>query len=327
MHVSYTELQTTLARALAAAGLVPDRADLCARLIADSTRDGVPSHGLNLFPRLITMIRSGAVDVRARASCVASYGGLERWDGRRGVGALNAYAAMEAAIARSRAAGIACVALGNTNHWMRGGSYGWQAADAGVIGLCWTNTLPNLPPWGVDTPRIGNNPIVVAVPRARGHVVLDMALSQFSFGALAGYRARGESLPVPGGFDRHGQLTQDAAEIEASRRALPIGFWKGSGLSILLDLVATILSGGLATHQIPADPEKESGLSQVFIAIDPASLASVDEMTRIVESVIADLQVRFPGQRTADARMRHVSDGIPVDPSAWRFAQACAADG
>ena len=56
-------------------------------------------------------------------------------------------------------------------------------------------------------------------------------------------------------------------------------------------------------------------------------LASVGEMTRIVESVIADLQVRFPGQRTADARMRHVSDGIPVDPSAWRFAQACAADG
>jgi 3-dehydro-L-gulonate 2-dehydrogenase len=327
VQVSYNELHATLTRALAAAGLIPDRADLCARLIADSTRDGVPSHGLNLFPRLITMIRSGAVDVHAHAVCVATHGGLERWDGRRGVGALNAYAAMDAAIARSRAAGIACVALGNTNHWMRGGSYGWQAADAGVIGLCWTNTLPNLPPWGADTPRIGNNPIVVAVPRARGHVVLDMALSQFSFGALAGYRARGESLPVPGGFDRQGQLTQDAAEIEASRRALPIGFWKGSGLSILLDLVATMLSGGLATHEIPPDPEKESGLSQVFIAIDPTSLASADEMTRIVDCVIADLQVRFPGQRTADARARAMSDGILVDPTAWRFAQACASAG
>jgi 3-dehydro-L-gulonate 2-dehydrogenase len=209
---------------------------------------------------------------------------------------------------------------------MRGGSYGWQAADAGVIGLCWTNTLPNLPPWGADTPRIGNNPIVIAVPRARGHVVLDMALSQFSFGALAGYRARGESLPVPGGFDRHGQLTQDPAEIEASRRALPIGFWKGSGLSILLDLVATMLSGGLATHEIAPDPEKESGLSQVFIAIDPAAVATAGEMTRVVESVLADLQVRFPGQRTADARMRHIADGIPVDSSAWRFAQACASN-
>src|SRR5206468_7386830 len=135
-----------------------------------STRDGVPSHGLNLFPRLMTMIRSGAVDVHARASRVAVHGGLERWDGHGGVGALNAYDAMDAAIARSRSTGIACVALGNTNHWMRGGTYGWQAADAGVVGLCWTNTLPNLPPWGADAPRIGNNPIVIAVPRASGHV-------------------------------------------------------------------------------------------------------------------------------------------------------------
>ena len=77
--------------------------------------------------------------------------------------------------------GMGCVAIANTNHWMRGGSYGWQAADAGVIGICWTNTLANLPPWGAAEPRVGNNPLVVAVPRADGPVVLDMAMSQFSF--------------------------------------------------------------------------------------------------------------------------------------------------
>jgi 3-dehydro-L-gulonate 2-dehydrogenase len=324
MHVSYAELSDTLACGLTAIGVEPDRARLCARLIADSTRDGVASHGLNLFPRLVTMIRRGRVDVHARAARVAAHGGLERWDGCRGIGALNAYDAMGAAIARSRTHGIGCVALRNTNHWMRGGTYGWQAADAGVIGLCWTNTLPNLPPWGADTPRIGNNPLVIAVPRDNGHVVLDMALSQFSYGALAGYRARGERLPVPGGFDRDGRLTHDAAEIEASRRPLPIGFWKGSGLSILLDLVAALLSGGRATHQIPADPEQETGLSQMFIAIDAASLASRDELTRVAESIVADLQVRFPGQRTAETRARSLADGIPVDPSAWQFAQTCA---
>jgi 3-dehydro-L-gulonate 2-dehydrogenase len=324
MHVSYQDLHDTLRRALAAAGLEPDRAALCARLIADSTRDGVHSHGLNLFPRLIRMIRSGVVDVHARASAVSAHGAIERWDGRRGVGALNAWDAMAAAIARARAHGIGCVALGNTNHWMRGGTYGWQAADAGAIAICWTNTLPNLPPWGDDTPRIGNNPLVVAVPRAGGHVVLDMALSQFSYGALASYRARGELLPVPGGFDRSGELTRDAAAIEATRRALPIGFWKGSGLSIVLDMVAAVLSGGRATRDVPADPEQETGLSQMFIAIDVASVAGGDELTRVVESIVADPHVRFPGQRTADTRARALADGIPVDPAAWRFAQACA---
>src|SRR5439155_10919673 len=118
---------------------------------------------------------------------------LERWDGRRGPGNLNAYESMARAIAMARDHGIGCVALANTNHWMRGGTYGWQAADAGVIGICWTNTLANLPPWGAAEPRIGNNPLVIAVPR-RGsggaHVVLDMAMSQFSYGALAAYRLR-----------------------------------------------------------------------------------------------------------------------------------------
>src|SRR6266487_651783 len=183
MRVSYEELYEALLRALKTTGLEPDRARLCAQLIADSSRDGVASHGLNLFPRLMTMIRAGVVDVAARPVRVSAYGALERWDGRRGIGTLNAHASMDAAIALARVHGIGCVALANTNHWMRGGTYGWQAAEAGVLGLCWTNTLPNLPPWGAPTPRVGNNPLVIAVPRpgSGAHVVLDMAMSQFSY--------------------------------------------------------------------------------------------------------------------------------------------------
>src|SRR5206468_3648246 len=147
------------------------------------------------------MIRSGVVDVHAQPVRVGARGGVERWDGRRGPGNLNAYAAMDRAIALSREHGIGCVALGNTNHWMRGGTYGWQAAEAGAIGICWTNTMPNVPAWGGVEPAIGNNPLVIAVPRANGHVVLDIAMSQFSYGALEGYERRGALLPVDGGFD------------------------------------------------------------------------------------------------------------------------------
>ena len=89
---------------------------------------------------------------------------------------------MERAIALGREHGMGCVALANTNHWMRGGTYGWQAVDAGAIGICWTNTMANLPAWGAAEPRVGNNPLVIAVPHARGPVVLDMAMSQFSSG-------------------------------------------------------------------------------------------------------------------------------------------------
>jgi 3-dehydro-L-gulonate 2-dehydrogenase len=324
MRVSYQQLHDTLFRALAKTGLAPDRAALSARLVADASRDGVPSHGLNLFPRLITMIRAGVVDVHASPVCTARHGAIERWDGRRGPGNLNAYDAMAGAAALARTYGIGCVALANTNHWMRGGTYGWQVADAGFAGICWTNTMPNLPPWGADTPRIGNNPLVIAVPRPEGHVVLDMAMSQFSYGALASYRLRGEPLPVPGGFDRDGALTRDAAAIEASRRPLPIGFWKGSGLALMLDLVAALLAGGRATHQIPTTPEQETGLSQVFLAFDVPSIAGRDQATRIVDAILADLRVRYPGERAFDTRRQYLDEGIPVEPSAWQFLESAA---
>ena len=161
------------------------------------------------------------------------------------------------------------VALANTNHWMRGGSYGWQAAEQGMFAICWTNTLANLPAWGATSPSLGNNPLVFAVPRAGGHVVLDMAMSQFSYGSLEGYSKRGQPLPVDGGFDAAGNLTKDATAIEASQRALPIGYWKGSGLSLVLDMMAAMLAGGRATYQIPREPVRETGSSQIFLAINP----------------------------------------------------------
>ena len=276
------------------------------------------------------MIRSGVVDVSAQPSKTSAHGAIERWGGKRGVGNLNAHACMSTAIALSRIHGIGCVALANTNHWMRGGTYGWQAADAGTAAICWTNTLPNLPPWGATTARIGNNPLVIAVPRPEGHVVLDMALSQFSYGALASYRRRGERLPVPGGFDDSGTLTRDPAAIEASARALPIGFWKGSGLSIVLDMIAAVLSGGRATHEVTAQLEQETGLSQMFLAFDVNATAGSDQATRVVDGILESLQspsasgeaVRYPGQRTLETRMKNMRDGIPVEPSIWEAVQA-----
>jgi len=298
---------------------------LCARLVADASRDGVPSHGLNLFPRLIAMIRAGVVDVHARPLRVSAVGALERWDGRRGIGNLNAHASMDAAIALARVHGIGCVALANTNHWMRGGAYGWQAAEAGVIGLCWTNTLPNLPPWGATVPRVGNNPLVIAIPRPGrdgAHVVLDMAMSQFSYGALASYRRRGEPLPVPGGYDAAGELTTDPAAIEASHRPLPIGFWKGSGLALMLDMMAALLSGGRATHQIPAHPEQETGLSQVFMALDLSLLEAPATTPGTVDAILEDLQTRYPGERTLETRRQNLEQGIPVEPSIFELVRS-----
>jgi 3-dehydro-L-gulonate 2-dehydrogenase len=331
LRVPYQELFDTLQRVLEETGFERERAALSARLFAEATCDGVYSHGLNRFPQYVEMIRNGSIDVHAEAELVVSFGSLERWDGRHGPGNLNAYRGMERAISLARQSGIGCVALANTNHWMRGGSYGWQAVEAGMIGICWTNTLPNLPPWGATTPRIGNNPLVVAVPRSGGHVVLDMAMSQFSYGMLASYRRRGEPLPVGGGFDADGRLTRDAAAIEASKRALPIGYWKGSGLSLVLDMMAAMLSGGQATHQLSSDTLRESGVSQVFVAINLPSIDESGFANRISQDIVESLQstsdsagghVRYPGEKTLNTRTENLERGIPVEPSIWAQVRA-----
>jgi len=327
LRIRFEDVESKLANVSCSIGFGEERAQLCARLFAETTCDGVYSHGVNRFARFVAMVRNGSVDPQAEPRVAARFGAMERWDGQRGPGNLNAYAAMARAIALSREHGIGCVAMANTNHWMRGGTYGWQAADAGVIGICWTNTMPNLPPWGGTEPMIGNNPLVIAVPRAKGHVVLDTAMSQFSYGALESYRRRGELLPVEGGFDREGMLTRDPGAIEQSQRLLPVGFWKGSGLAIVLDMVAAMTSLGNATHQIANDPLRETGLSQVFVAIDPRTLGDAERMDEIADGVVDSLHgtraseagnpVRYPGENTMRLREENRRLGLPVDEAVW----------
>jgi 3-dehydro-L-gulonate 2-dehydrogenase len=328
LRVSYTDLREALRKSLLYLGLTEDRASLCARLFAETTRDGVYTHGLNRFPRFESMIRNGTIDIHAEPTVTTSFGSIERWNGNRGIGNLNAHASMQRAIALARQNGIGAIALANTNHWMRGGTYGWQATDQGIFSICWTNTLANVPAWGAATPTIGNNPLVIGIPRESGPIVLDMATSQFSYGTLAAYSKRNQPLPVDGGFDTAGNLTRDAAAIEASQRALPIGYWKGSGLAIVLDMIAAMLSGGLATHQIPTDPTRETGLSQIFLAIDPTNLVSTEELTHIADNIIDNLHqttpadptkpIRYPGEQTLHLREENLRLGIPVDPEIWQ---------
>jgi len=131
-------------------------------------------------------------------------------------------------------------------------------------------------------------------------------------------------LPVDGGFDESGNLTRDPGAIERAMRPLPIGYWKGSGLSLVLDMVAAMLSGGLATHQIPAEPEREIGISQMFLALNAAAFP---DASAIADAVVASLAgTRYPGERILQIRAQNLGNGIPVDETTWTKVQALARD-
>ena len=87
----------------------------------------------------------------------------------------------------------------------------------------------------------------------------------------------------------------------------------------MLDMMAAVLSGGRATHQIPAQPEQESGLSQVFIAADVSRLDAAGTAGETVNAILEDLQARYPGERTLETRRQNLEQGIPVEPSIFEL--------
>lgn len=329
MRIRYEDMKREFERILIKKGVEEARAKEAAEIFADSSADGVYSHGYLRFPRVVEYIEKGYIDVHALPETEVSVGAAQRWNGHLGLGMLNAKMAMARAVELAGQFGIGMVAMHHTNHWMRGGTYGWQAADAGCIGICWTNTGPIMPAWGARDSRIGNNPFILAVPRKNGeHVVVDTAMALYSYGKLETTRLNGEQLPYAGGFDAAGNLTCDPAAIEETMRVLPIGYWKGSGMSIAFDLIANMMTLGNTVTKIREECEDEYGLSQVFIAIDPALLSGdCDAADELIAQVLADIHAsvpdeagraaRYPGESTLKRRKENMEKGIPVKEEIW----------
>jgi 3-dehydro-L-gulonate 2-dehydrogenase len=213
---------------------------------------------------------------------------------------------------------------------MRGGTYGWKAAKAGFLFMGWTNTLANMPAWGAVNSKLGNNPLVMAVPFNDEAIVLDMAMSQFSYGALEKYALNKKDLPVAGGFDKVGKITYKPEDIIETKRIMPAGYWKGAGLSLLLDIFSTILTGGLSTSEL-SKKEVEYGLSQVFIAIDIKKLSNFPSINDTVNAIIQDYKtsipagetdkIVYPGENIVRTRNKNLAEGIPVDKSVWSIIE------
>lgn len=327
IRISSLQMQDVLYKLFLKHDFTEEKAKTLAQIYTENTLAGVNSHGINRVPLFIEYVKKGIVKVDAEAEKVETFGSIERWDGNLGAGIINAKKCTSRAIELAKQHGMGMVALRNTNHWMRGGTYGWQAAEAGCISILFTNTQPNMPPWGGKDSRIGNNPFIVSIPREEGHVVLDMAISQFAFGKINDYKLRGEKLPYPGGWDENNELSNDPEKIVAKERGLPIGYWKGSALSMILDMLATLLSAGDSTYKIGVKGH-ETGVSQVYLCIYPEIFKDSDlrekllneiiDYTHDVEPMHAGDKTYYPGERTLQTRARNLKDGIPVNAEVWQ---------
>lgn len=324
--IPFDEMKREFIRVLLKYGFTEERADRCAEIYTANSLDGVYTHGVNRFARFIKYIDEKCIDVCAEPELIHSTGSLEQWNGNLGPGVLNAYSSTERSMKLADDFGIGCVALANTNHWMRGGYYGWQAAKCGYAFIGWTNTLGLMPAWGAINSKLGNNPLVFGMPYNGEAIVLDFAMSQFSYGKMEMAQMRNEQLPYDGGFNKNRELTKDPNEILETKRSLQIGLWKGAGLALLLDIFATILSGGIPTYEI-SKYQYEHSLSQVFITINLSKLSNSSIIADTLNSIISDYhesikeypetEILYPGERVLKTRKRNLKKGIPVDKIIW----------
>lgn len=324
--ISPKEMQDRFTEILIKHGFNHEMAEQNAKIFTENSVDGVYTHGVNRFPFFVEYVVKGLCIPNAIPTLHHKFGAIEQWVGNRGPGPTNAVYASDRSMELAAQYGIGCVALANTSHWIRGGAYGWHAAKKGFAFIGITNTIGAMPAWGATDVRIGNNPFVMAIPYKDEAIVLDMAMSQYSFGAMELLKYKNEKLPMMGGYNEKGELTNDPSEIIATRRTLPIGYWKGAGMSVLLDIFAAILSAGLAGHEI-TQSKIETDISQVFISIDLSKLSNHSSIAKALDAIIEDYhqsipadpskKITYPGERVLNSRRKNLANGIPVLQKVW----------
>ena len=215
--------------------------------------DGIYSHGLNRFEGLIHAIQDGHIDPAGAPTPIGRIGSIERWDGNHGLGPFNATLAMERAVEMARTQGVGIVPLRNTNHWMRGGTYGLLAANKGCIGLCFTNTIALMAAWGfsgrpetqstritcrqitsADAKRvIGNNPLIISAPGAPDEPpwFWTWQCPSFPSARCKCWRKQTKSCPSREGSMQGATCPRPLPTSLNAWQPAPMGFWKGTGLA------------------------------------------------------------------------------------------------
>ena len=323
-HASAADLRDFADRVLRAAGLAPAHAAAAAAGLVAANLRGVDSHGVLRLTQYVESIAAGEIEPDPDVRVVVRRGSTALVDAGGGYGFAAARLAMDTAIELAREHAIGFVGVRASHHFGMGASYVLQAAEAGFVGWLTTTSQPVVVPTGSAVPLVGNNPIAYAIPRSAPHppIVLDMALSEVAFGKIRLAAAEGRPIPLGWGFDAQGRPTTDAAAALAAEALGPTGGHKGSGLAIVGEVLAGVLTGspfGLASH---AHAHRAGGVGHLLTAIDPAVFVSREEFEAGVEELVAQLkaapraegvsEVLLPGEieQRIDAARR--AGGVPV---------------
>jgi len=317
------ELVTAIMRK---AGCGASEAATVARRLIESNLVGHDSHGVLRVSKYLEWMSKGWV--RANQTPVVAFDSesIAIVDGNRGFGQVVGEFAGRLGTSKAAKTGIAMVGLRNCGHLGRVGDWAELAAEAGQVSIHFLNTsgAQRVAPFGGSDRRLSTNPITIGVPIADGDpIIVDMTTSMAAEGKLMVAVNRGESVPEGWIIDKHGRPTTDPKDFYDGGALLTIAAHKGSGLSIVTDLLAGALSTGRSSD--PADTVLRNNMLSIYIAPSfyDAEGTVAREAGRFVEWVKASppskpgVPVLLPGEIERTTRARRLAEGIPVDDTTW----------
>jgi len=305
--------------ALERAGAHPAMAQAAARHLVQAESQGLPTHGMSRVPFYCTMLRNGRADGTAHPAMVGDRAAACLIDNRDGLPYVSLDWAVAEVIQRARRNGIAFAGIRNSSHAGVLGIHLLAVAEAGLVGLAFTNSPAAIPPWGGKKALFGTNPVAAAFPRRDADpIVIDLALTTVVRGRIMMAMRKGERIPEGWALDRHGKPTTDPKEAIEHGSLFPIGGAKGAMLALMFELICASLTGaaiGPEADSFFSEQGNKPRIGQAFIAIDPAALAGSEKFAERVETVVAtmlsDPEVRLPGARRFAAE-RASQAGIEV---------------
>jgi (2R)-3-sulfolactate dehydrogenase (NADP+) len=311
------ELATT---ALRRAGANDRMAEATARHLVHAEEQGLPTHGMSRVPFYCTMLRNGRSDGAARPRMLAERAGACLIDNADGLPYVSVQWATDEAIQRARRNGIAFAGVTNSAHAGVLGIHVERIAAEGLVGFAFTNSPAAIPPWGGRKPLFGTNPVAAAFPRREGDpVVIDLALTTVVRGRIMMAMRKGERIPEGWALDRNGRPTTDPAEAINHGSLFPIGGAKGAMLALMFELICAALTGsaiGPEADSFFSEQGNRPRIGQAFLAIDPGALAGMDRyferVQTVVDTMLADPEVRLPGARRFASRRSAGAHGIEV---------------
>jgi LDH2 family malate/lactate/ureidoglycolate dehydrogenase len=313
-------------RAFEACGLPVGDAEQVAGLMVEADLRGSDTHGVIRLPLYVRRLKAGGIKTRPDIRLVREQPAAALVDGDNGMGHLVMRFAAQTAIAKAKRSGAAWVGARMSNHAGPAALYAMMPLAHDMIGIYLAVGSNNhLPPWGAQENLLGTNPIAVAIPaQAEPPVVLDMAPTVAAFGKVRLKAQRGEEMPVGWMIGRDGKPLTDPKRADEGL-LVPIGDYKGYGLSLIIGLLAGALNAaafGRDVIDFVKEPGKPTNTGHAIVALSIEAFAPAEQFKLQVDAAIGAMRgaqrlpgverIWLPGEQSHLKRLDRSKNGVPM---------------